>query len=90
MQKARRRIAAPTACKRTVFTPILWVLPTFPSRYWSTIGLQGVFSLAGWSPRVLTGFLVSRHTQVSQPGIHRYRYGGITLYPRTSQSVPVP
>ena len=35
------------------------MLPTFPSRYWSTIGLLGVFSLAGWSPRFLTGFLVS-------------------------------
>ena len=40
------------------------MLPTFPSRYWSTIGLPGVFSLAGWSPRVPAGFLVSRRTQV--------------------------
>jgi hypothetical protein len=41
------------------------VLPTFPSRYWSTIGLPEVFSLAGWSPRFRTGFLVSRPTQVA-------------------------
>ena len=41
------------------------MLPTFPSRYWSTIGLSGVFSLAGWAPLLLTGFLVSRHTQGS-------------------------
>ena len=34
-----------------------------PSQYWSTIGLLGVFSLTGWSRLILTGFLVSRHTQ---------------------------
>jgi hypothetical protein len=39
------------------------VLFTFPSRYWFTIGLLGVFSLAGWSPLIHTGFLVSRATQ---------------------------
>ncbi len=39
------------------------VLFTFPSRYWFTIGLPGVFSLGGWSRRVRTGFLVPRTTQ---------------------------
>ena len=39
------------------------VLFTFPSRYWFTIGLMGVFSLAGWSRRIRAGFLVSRVTQ---------------------------
>ena len=39
------------------------MLFTFPSRYWSTIGLTGVFSLAGWSRRIRAGFLVSRVTQ---------------------------
>ena len=38
------------------------VLFTFPSRYWFTIGRQGVFSLRGWSPQIPTGFLVSRGT----------------------------
>src|SRR3954466_8686334 len=41
------------------------VLFTFPSRYWCAIGHGRVFSLGGWSPRVPTGFLVSRRTQVS-------------------------
>ncbi len=41
------------------------MLFTFPSRYWSTIGLLRVFSLAGWSRRIHTGFLVSRATQDS-------------------------
>ena len=39
------------------------MLFTFPSRYWSTIGLTGVFSLAGWSRRIHAGFLVPRATQ---------------------------
>ena len=39
------------------------VLFTFPSRYWYTIGLPGVFSLGGWSRRIHTGFHVPRATQ---------------------------
>ena len=39
------------------------VLFTFPSRYWFTIGLSGVFSLAGWCRRIQAGFLRSRPTQ---------------------------
>ena len=35
------------------------VLFTFPSRYFSTIGHRGVFSLGGWSLRLPTRFLVS-------------------------------
>ena len=35
------------------------VLFTFPSRYFSTIGHQVVFSLTGWSPLVHTRFHVS-------------------------------
>ena len=38
------------------------VLFTFPSRYCSSIGHQVVFRLGGWSPRIPTGFLVSRGT----------------------------
>ena len=39
------------------------MLFTFPSRYWSTIGLTGVFSLAGWSRLIHAEFLVLRVTQ---------------------------
>ena len=39
------------------------VLFTFPSRYWFTIGLSGVFSLAGWSRQIHAEFLVFRATQ---------------------------
>ena len=54
------------------------MLPTFPSPYWSTIGLPEVFSLAGWSPRIRTGFLVPRPTQVASLIHPRYRYGRVT------------
>ena len=54
---------------RVCFTPLFGVLFTFPSRYWFAIGLSVVFSLAGWSPRIRPGFLVSRLTQVPpRPG----------------------
>ena len=39
------------------------MLFTFPSRYLYTIGLPGVFSLAGWSRQIRAGFHVSRVTQ---------------------------
>ena len=49
-----------------LFHPPLGVLFTFPSRYSCTIGGQVVFSLGGWSPRLPTGFRVSRGTQGPQ------------------------
>ena len=39
------------------------MLFTFPSRYWSAIGLSRVFSLTGWSPLIHAEFLVLRATQ---------------------------
>lgn len=39
------------------------MLFTFPSRYWFTIGLSGVFSLTGWCRWIQAGFLRSRPTQ---------------------------
>src|SRR5688572_30824498 len=39
------------------------VLFTFPSRYWSAIGHQGVLSLGGWSPQIQTAFHGSGPTQ---------------------------
>ena len=58
---------------RVCFTPLLEVLFTFPSRYWFAVGLPVVFSLAGWSPRVRAGFLVSRLTQVPPRAAFRLR-----------------
>ena len=66
------------------------MLPTFPSRYWSTIGLPIIFSLAAWSPRIQTGYHVSRPTQVALSTQPRCLYGPFTLYGPTFQTVPVP
>ena len=69
MQKARRHHAEawlrPLVGARfqVLFTPLLGVPFTFPSRYWFTIGLSGVFSLSGWCRQIQTGFLRSRPTQ---------------------------
>ena len=74
MQKARGHAwkpcgsrSASTAYRRSgfqvYFTPLVGGLFTFPSRYWFTIGLRGIFSLGGWSPQLRPGFHVSRATQ---------------------------
>ena len=69
MQKARRHRHKGGSDRlqahgfRNYFTPLVGVLFTFPSRYSYTIGLTGVFSLAGWSRRIHTGFHVPRATQ---------------------------
>ena len=69
MQKARRHRQKGGSDRlqahgfRNYFTPLVGVLFTFPSRYSYAIGLMGVFSLAGWSRRIHTGFHVPRATQ---------------------------
>ena len=69
MQKARRHPPKGGSDRlradgfRIFFTPLSGVLFTFPSRYSSTIGLRGVFSLAGWSRQIHAGLHVSRATQ---------------------------
>ena len=45
-----------------LFTPLLGVLFTFPSQYWFTIGLSGVFSLTRWCWHIQTEFLRFRLT----------------------------
>ena len=69
MQKARRHDAkAPlrplvSVWFQVLFTPFFRVLFTFPSQYWFTIGLSGVFSLTRWCWQFHTGFLRPRATQ---------------------------
>ena len=66
MQKARRHtvVLRPLVSVwfQVLFTLLLAVLFTFPSRYLFAIGLSGVFSLTGWSRQIQTGFHVSRPT----------------------------
>ena len=67
------------------------MLLTFPSRYWFTIGLLGVFSLSGWAPMIRTGFLVSRPTQDSRRRLYRLPVRGChplcRAFPGTSGSL---
>ena len=65
------------------------VLFTFPSRYWFTIGLLGVFSLTGWSRPIQTGFLVSRPTQDTAILRHVYLYKPFTFYGNVFQRIPI-
>ena len=52
------------------------VLFTFPSRYLSAIGHQGVFRLSGWSRQIHTGFLGPRATWVLCTGVAVLRLRG--------------
>jgi hypothetical protein len=68
MQKARRhstRLLRPLVGTRfqVLFHSPSGVLFTFPSRYLSAIGHQGVLSLGGWSPQLQTAFLGCGPTQ---------------------------
>ena len=74
---------------QVLFHSPLGVLPTFPSRYWSTIGLPVIFSLAAWSPQIQTGFHVSRPTQVATSNQLSYLYRTFTSYGQTFQTVPI-
>ena len=95
MQKARRHRHKGGSDRlkahgfRNSFTPLVGVLFTFPSRYSYTIGLAGVFSLAGWSRRIRTGFLVPRATQDTARCTHGSAYGALTPCGRPFQAVPL-
>ena len=56
------------------------VLFTFPSRYLSAIGHQGVFRLSRWSCQIHTEFQEFRVTWDPARQIKAYAYGAITLY----------
>ena len=56
------------------------VLFTFPSQYCSSIGHQVVFRLGGWSPRLLTGFLVSADTLDTAASASSFIYRTLTFF----------
>ena len=56
------------------------VLFTFPSQYFSAIGHQVVFRLGGWSPRLLTGFLVSADTKDTARVASSFAYRTLTFF----------
>ena len=53
------------------------VLFTFPSRYLSAIGHQGIFRLSGWSRQIHTGFLGPRATWDTATGVHAISSTGV-------------
>ena len=63
------------------------VLFTFPSQYFSTIGHQVVFRLGGWSPRILTGFLVSADTLDTANLSSHFAYKTLTSYGWLSHAI---
>ena len=65
------------------------VLFTFPSRYWFTIGRQGVFSLGGWSPRIPTRFHVPRGTRDPRQLAFLFIYRTFTFYGRPFQTCSI-
>ncbi len=93
MQKARRHPALASIGLRQLVSvwfqvhhpPLAGVLLIFRSRYLLTIGRQGVFSLAGWTPQIRADFHVSGPTQVLGGRPPSDAYGTITLYGRTFQ-----
>ena len=96
MQKVRRHNtlgAAPTACKRMVSGTIsLPLRGTFHLSLTVLVHYRSplVFSLAGWSPRIRSGFHVSGSTQVPTRSRTTFAYGPLTLYGRTFQTVRLP
>ena len=87
IQKARchplLREWAPTDCRRTVSGTIsLPFRGTFHHSLTVLIRYRSsdVFSLAGWPPRVPSGFHVSERTQVPSGGVLVFAYGAVTLY----------
>ena len=100
LQKARHHTTpthtctgdALTACRHTVSgtlsRPLTGVLFTFPSRYSSAIGHQGVFRLTRWSWQIHTRFHEPRATREHNQRRHpRFAYRTITDYGHPSQSV---
>ena len=72
------------------FTPLTAVLFAFPSRYWFTIGHHGVFSLGEWSPRIRTGFHVSRPTWDTDRPDGGFRLRGFhPLWPLFPEGSPI-
>ena len=65
------------------------VLFTFPSQYCFSIGHQVVFRLGGWSPRLLTGFLVSADTSDTARSALHFAYKTLTFFGRLSHAVPL-
>jgi hypothetical protein len=72
---------------RYYFTPLTAVLFTFPSRYWFTIGCQGVFSLIRWSGQIHAEFHLHRVTWDTPERLRAFAHPAVTVYGRSFQIV---
>jgi hypothetical protein len=87
MQKARRHPGVAAVGLRPLVgvwfqvhcPPLVGVLPIVRSRYSFAIGRQGVLSLAGWTPQIRAGFLVTGPTQVPDRNLSPFAYRTITV-----------
>jgi hypothetical protein len=84
-----------TACRHTVSgtlsQPLTGALFTFPSRYSSTIGHQGIFRLTTWSWQIHTEFHGLRATRDHPKGRRSgFTYRTLTVYGRPSQTIRLP
>ncbi len=88
MQKARRHPGVAAVGLRPLVgvwfqvhcPPLVGVLPIVRSRYSFAIGRQGVLSLAGWSPLLRAGFLVTGPTQVPDRNPSPFAYRTVTVW----------
>ncbi len=69
------------------YPTLIGFLLIFRSRYLFAIGHQRVFSLAGWSPQIQTGFHVAGPTQVPNKLSLLFTYGAFTHYGATFQTL---
>ena len=76
-QKARLRRIVGTRFQVLFHSPP-GVLFTFPSRYWSAIGHQGVFRLNGWSRQIHTEFQEFRVTWETRSHSHTLTRTGLS------------
>ena len=74
---------------QVLFHSPLGVLFTFPSRYLSTIGQQGVLSLGEWSPQIPPGLHVAGGTQEHRGMTSTFVYGSFTLCAAAFQLLPL-
>ena len=83
-----RKIEATTFCKLTVsglFHSHLWVLFTFPSRYWCAIGDQEYLALEGGPPNFPQGFPCPVVLRKSIRSLILFVYRAFTLFGGPSQ-----
>ena len=69
------------------YPTLIGFLLIFRSRYLFAIGHQRVFSLAGWSPQIQTGFHVAGPTQVPNKLTLPFTYRTFTVYGATFQTL---